>query len=89
MNNMSEKIKLYFRKRKHRLSLSGISVRADWMGILAVMILGAIGGAIYAGLLYKEIVSGSAFEADEVTRVPDIDLKKETISKTVEFLRND
>lgn len=89
MNNPSEKIKLYFRKRKHRLSISGTSVRADWILVVCLALIGAVAGAVYAGLLYKGILSGAAFESGEEVMLPDTEHKKRDISETVEFLRND
>lgn len=89
MNKLSEKIQLYFRKRKRRLSVSGATVQADWIGIVCLVILGFAIGAVYAGFLYKGILSGSAFESGEVVPLPDNELKKQEISETVEFLRND
>ena len=71
MNNLSEKIKLYFRKRKRRLSISGVRVDADWAGIMCLALVCATVGAVYAGFLYKGILSGSAFESGEVVPLPD------------------
>ncbi len=88
MNNLSEKIQLYFRKRKHRISISGTSVQADWILVVCLALVGAVAGAIYAGLLYKGILSGAAFESGEEVQLPDTELKKQEISETVDFLRN-
>ncbi len=88
MNNLSEKIRLYFRKRKHRLSISGTSVQADWILIVCMALVGAVAGAIYSGLLYKGILNGSVFESGEEVQLPDTELKKQEISEAVEFLRN-
>ncbi len=87
MNNLSENIKLYFRKRKRRLSISGVRVDADWAGILYLVIVCSVVGAVYAGFLYKGILSGSAFEVEEAAPLPDNELKKQEIAETVEFLR--
>jgi hypothetical protein len=87
MNNVSEKIKLYFRKRKHRISISGVSVRADWALIISITSLLIVSGAVWAGFLYKGIASGTAFESSESEDVPDTEHKKNEIAKTVEYLR--
>jgi hypothetical protein len=71
-------IKLYFKKRKQRLSVFGISPKFDWYVIilLSVILLGC--GIVYATWLYIRISNNSVFEGVE-DQNPKIEIEQKRI----------
>ncbi len=87
MNNLNEKIKLYFRKRTQRVSIFGLSVLVDWYFILLCFAALTIFGLAYSYLSYSNISSGEAFLGENAVEGEDqTQVKKSKIEKTVEFL---
>jgi hypothetical protein len=81
-------IKLYFKKRKQRLSVFGISPKFDWCVILflSLVLLGC--GIVYATWLYIRISNNSAFESveDQNPKI-EIEQKRAEIQKAVDQLQ--
>lgn len=80
-------LKLYFKKRKQRLSVFGASIQFDWRFIQAITFALLIVGMVYAGILYVRITNGSMFEIveDENPKI-QIEQKRADIRKVVEQL---
>jgi hypothetical protein len=81
------RIKLYFKKRKQRLSVFGVSPVFDWRFILGSGALIVLCGIVYAVYLYTNINNDTFFETtqDQSSQV-ELDKKKVQIQKTVELL---
>ncbi len=81
-------LKLYFKKRKQRLSVFGISIACDWRFIVGIATLVLLAGIGYATLLYIQINNDSLFESveDENPKI-EIEQKKLEIQKTSEMLQ--
>ena len=58
-------LKLFFKKRKQRLSVFGLSIKFDWRFILCVGLTIVMCGIVYAVILYVQISNGSLFEVEE------------------------
>ena len=85
MNNLN--LKLYFKKRKQRLSLSGLSLTVDWLFILGLSLMIFIVGIVYAVYLYININNDSFFKIEQDNSVQiDLESKKAEIQKVVEML---
>lgn len=81
--------KLYFQKRKQRVSVSGISPRFDWLIIVCVALVFVCGGIVSATYLYIQVNNGSLFKVDEDTSVQEqLNVKKNKIEKTVESIKS-
>jgi uncharacterized protein YpmS len=88
MNNFKEKLKLYFKKRTQRISISGLTVWMDWYFILLCMIILTVIGFVIALFAYRDISNGSVFESP----VPESSInlsgqKNEKIETVVEYLK--
>ena len=82
-------LKLFFKKRKQRISILGVSPRADWFFIVGVFVVTILYGIVYALYLYININNNSFFEVEEDQTVQiEIEAKKKEIQKTVEALQN-
>lgn len=81
-------IKLYFKKRKQRLSVFGISPKFDWYIILLLSIILLGFGIMYAVWLYVRISNNSAFEGveDQNPKI-EIEQKRIEIQKAVDQLQ--
>lgn len=80
-------LKTYFKKRKQRISVSGISTAFDWWLILGVTTLVFLCGAVYASYLYVQINNNSLFEVTDVQDpYQEIDSKKQKIKKVVDTI---
>jgi hypothetical protein len=81
-------LKVYFKKRKQRLSFFGASPSFDWLFILAFAALLLISGIVYAVYLYIQVNNGSLFETIEDTTVQtEFESKKKRIQQKVELLK--
>jgi hypothetical protein len=79
--------KLYREKRKQRLAVSGISPRADWMGIMGVFLILVISGIGYAGYLFIQLNTEALFEVEADPLQIDVsEQRKVKIKKTVEYI---
>ncbi len=78
MSNIN--IKIFFKKRKQRLSIFGFSPTFDWKVIFAISFLFFVGGIIYSSLLYYKITNGSVFNV-----INDVDKKSEIIQKEADI----
>jgi hypothetical protein len=80
-------LKVYFKKRKQRLSFFGVSPQFDWKVIVSfatLLLLCGIGLAVY---LYIQVNNGSLFEVVEDTSVEaELNTKRRGIEKRVDFL---
>ncbi len=80
-------LKVYFKKRKQRLSFFGVSPQFDWRVIVSlatILLLCGIGLAVY---LYVQVNNGSLFEIVEDTTIKnELDTKQLQIEKRVDFL---
>lgn len=88
MSNFNEKLKLYFKKRSHRLSVSGLSVRGDWYALLVLGAVLSLCGLAYAAYLYQGIVTGSLLEMERVDTQSDAGQKKRDVIRVVEALQD-
>jgi hypothetical protein len=81
-------LKLYFKKRKQRVSFFGMSPQFDWMMIVSASVIILICGIVYAIYLYIQVNNGSLFEVEEDASVQvELDRKKDEIEKMVEVLK--
>lgn len=88
MNNFKEKLKLYFKKRTQRISISGLSVLMDWYFILLCMIILTIVGFVIAVFEYRDISNGSVFESSAIESPVDLsNQKNKEIETVVEYLK--
>jgi hypothetical protein len=80
-------LKVYFKKRKQRLSFFAVSPQFDWKVIISIatfLLVCGIGLAVY---LYIQVNNGSLFEIVEDTSVQtELNTKQVKIEKRVEFL---
>lgn len=80
-------LKTYFKKRKQRISVSGISIALDWWLILGITMFIFLYGIGYAIYLYVQINNNSLFEAVDIQDpYQEIDLKKQKIKKVVDTI---
>lgn len=88
MNNLNLNLKLYFKKRKQRLSVFGISPKIDWWFILVLAGIIFVTGVVYAIYLYNTINNNTFFEIIENTAFKnEIDYKKSQIKNTIDLLQ--
>ncbi len=88
MNNFKEKLKLYFKKRTQRISLSGLSVVYDWYFILFCGIIFTLIGLVMAIFSYRDISNGSVFEgSDTPVESNASQSKSREIEEVVNYLR--
>lgn len=81
-------LKAYLKKRKQKISVSGISPKFDWWLILILAGTLFACGVVYASYLYININNNSLFENEEVQNVEqETDLQKVKIKKTLEILK--
>lgn len=79
--------KFEFKRRRDRLSVFGVSPEFDWKVILYFSIVVFVCGAVYAFLLYKNIMGGSFFEViDDQTQKIEVEQKIKNIDKVVDEL---
>ncbi|MEY4440848.1 MAG: hypothetical protein RLY49_474 [Candidatus Parcubacteria bacterium] len=80
-------LKVYFKKRKQRLAVSGISPAFDWgiiVGFSTFLFFVGVGYAIY---LYIQVNNGSLFEVVQDQTVQyEINHKKKQIEQKVQIL---
>ncbi len=80
-------LKLYFKKRKQRLSVFGTSIKFDWQFILCVGIIILTAGILYATILYVQISNGSLFKvAEDQNPKIEIEQKRAEIKEVVDQL---
>jgi hypothetical protein len=79
-------LKVYFKKRKQRLSISGISPHADWIVILSFSFILFLVGSLYTLHLYIKVNNGSLFETIETNISGEIDVKKQQIEDRIKSL---
>lgn len=68
------------------MSVSGVSVRADWLFVLSCAAVAFVGFVVYAGAVYVGIMNGTAFETSEVETSSDADRLRDEVSQAVEYL---
>lgn len=82
-------LKLYFQKRKQRVSVFGTSPHFDWFVVLYSSLFFLVCGIVYAVYLYIQVNNGSLFEVTEDTSAQtQLDAKKDEIEKTVELINS-
>jgi hypothetical protein len=80
-------LKVYFKKRKQRLSFFGVSPQFDWKVIVSLVTLLLVCGIGLAVYLYIQVNNGSLFEIVEDTSIEtELNTKRLKIEKRVEFL---
>lgn len=85
MNKLN--LKTYFKKKKQRVSVSGVSIKLDWWLILGLSFFVFLFGVIYATHLYLDINNNSLFESLDIQDpAQEIESKKQKIKKTVDFI---
>lgn len=85
MNNINEKIKLYFKTRKQRVSVSGVSIQYDWAIVVGCAIALIVLSGIYGIMVYRSISGGRAL-VSEGEGVSDADRMNNEIAKVVDRL---
>jgi hypothetical protein len=82
-------LKVYFKKRKQRLSISGISPSFDWAIIIGFSIILFLIGVGYAIYLYVQVNNGSLFDVVQDESVQyEINHKKKQIEQKVQMIEN-
>ncbi len=80
-------IKEYFKNRKQRVSVFGVSPRFDWIVILSLSTLVLVCGVVYAIYLYININNNTFFEAEQNDQPQvEFETKKSQIQKAVKLL---
>lgn len=80
-------LNLYFKKRKQRLSVFGISPQFDWYILIMTAFLGVVVGGIYAIYLYTNLSNGRLFKVeDDQSQYLELEQKKMRIQKKVDAL---
>lgn len=86
MNNLKDRAKVYLTQRRSRVSVSGISIGADWAMVVTLTAVALSAGAIYGYVLFNGVSSGSVFEAAEPEGAEDYAQKRSDIERAVERL---
>ena len=80
-------LKLYFKKRKQRVSISGLSPLSDWRIILILGAILFVGGTVYASYLYINLNNGKLLDVPTEEIEDKTTQKRLKIDKTIKTIQ--
>ena len=89
MSKFKEKTKLYFKKRRQRVSVSGISIDFDWKVLFSLFILACLASIVYAFWMYYSVATGSFFSSEtREIEGTDLETQHQEVENVVRYLQN-